>query len=410
MLNILWFLFFLLAFIASLYQWLVLGNSGIFNDIVQNLFKYANIAFEIALGLTGIMCLWLGLMKIAEKAGLVQLIAKGLSPLFERIMPSVPKNHPALGSITMNMVANMLGLDNAATPLGLKAMSDLQSINKSKDTASDAQIFFLVLNASSVTLLPMSIFMYRSQQGAPEPTMVFIPILLATACSTLAGFLYVSIAQRIKLWDPVILAYLSGFALVIGGTGYFLNQLPQEEMNRQSTLIGNLLLFSIVMTFLIAGFTQKVPLYETFVEGAKEGFTIAIKIIPYLVAMLIAIACLRASGLLDGILHIIKSGVTTIGWDTSFVDALPTALIKPFSGSGARGMMLETMQNHGVDSLPAVMATIIQGSTETTFYVIAVYFGSVGITKTRYAIPGGLFAEVAGVVAAILIGYWFFGQ
>ncbi|MEM9399980.1 MAG: nucleoside recognition domain-containing protein [Verrucomicrobiota bacterium] len=409
MLNILWLLFFVLSFFAALYQWLFMARPEIFNAIIQGIFKAAELGFELAIGLTGLMCLWLGLLRIAEKAGLVALIARGLTPLFQRIMPEVPKGHPAIGSITMNLVANMLGLDNAATPLGLKAMNDLQELNPKKDTASNAQIFFLVLNASSVTLLPMTIFMYRAKMGAAEPTSVFVPILLATTCSTLVGFLFVSLVQRIRLFDPIILAYLSGFALFIGGFTTYLVQLPQDQLNQQSTLIGNLILLSLITFFLVAGFYKKVPVYETFIEGAKEGFGVAIKIIPYLVAMLVAISALRASGVLDGILFLIEKAVIALGWDTSFVDALPTALMKPFSGSGARALMVETMEHHGVDSLAAQIATIIQGSTETTFYVLAVYFGSVGITRTRHAVAGGLIAELAGVVAAILIGYWYFG-
>lgn len=369
----------------------------------------AKLAVEISIGLMGVLCFWLGLFQVAEKAGLVHVISRGLTPLFRRLMPEVPANHPALGSVTMNLAANMLGLDNAATPMGLKAMRDLQTLNPSNHDASNAQILFLVLNASSVTLIPISIFMYRAQLGAADPTSVFIPILLATMASTFAGLLSVSIMQRIKLWDPVVLAYFAGFAIIMGCFIAALVQMPADLLAQRSSLWANVLIFSMIMLFLGTAFIKKIPVYDSFITGAKQGFGVSIKIIPYLVAMLVAIGVFRASGMLDVLVMGLANGAQALGLDPRFVDALPTALMKPLSGSGSRAMMLETMNTHGVDSFAGTLSAIIQGSTETTFYVLAVYFGAVGIRNTRHALACGLISDVAGIAAAIGVAYWFFG-
>ncbi|MBM3618008.1 MAG: hypothetical protein FJX23_05615 [Alphaproteobacteria bacterium] len=360
------------------------------------------------MGLVGVLCLWLGLFAVAKEAGLVQYIARGLAPLFRRLFPEVPENHPAQASMTMNMAANMLGLDNAATPLGLQAMRELQTLNPSSTIATNAQILFLVINTASVTLLPVTIFMYRAQLGAADPTSVFIPILLATAISTLAGILAVAAVQKLPIWDRVVLAYFGGFALLISAVGIYITGLPQAEQARQSALAGNFIIFSVIVGFLYAGWHKKVRVYEVFVEGAKEGFEVAIRIVPYLVAMLVAIGVLRASKALDGFLWLVAKAVGALGLNTDFVPALPTAVMKSFSGSGSRAMMLETMQHYGVDSFPALLAAILQGSSETTFYVVAVYFGAVGITRTRHAIACGLFADFVAIISSIVIGYAFF--
>ncbi|HUD31998.1 MAG TPA: nucleoside recognition domain-containing protein, partial [Variovorax sp.] len=359
--------------------------------------------------LFGTLTLWLGLLRIAEAAGLVAWLARLLGPLFRRLMPEVPAGHPALGLITMNFAANALGLDNAATPIGLKAMRELQTLNPRPGTASNAQILFLVLNASSLTLLPVTIFMYRAQQGAPDPTLVFLPILLATSASTLVGLLSVALVQRLRLWDPVVLAYLLPLALALGGFMALLATLSAAALAALSSLLGNLALFGMIVTFLVAGALRRVRVYDAFIEGAKEGFDVARHLLPYLVAMLCAVGVLRASGALDVALGGIRWLVAQTGWDARFVDALPTALVKPFSGSAARAMLIETMKTQGVDSFPALAAAVIQGSTETTFYVLAVYFGAVGIQRARHAVACALLAELAGVVAAITVCYWFFG-
>lgn len=409
MLHRIWLGFFLIAFFAGLWQWLILDDSAVFQRMVQSTFDMSKLSVELSIGLIGTLAFWLGLMKLAECSGLVDKLARGLSPLFCRLMPEVPKGHPAMGSMTMNLSANVLGLDNAATPLGLKAMQDLQSLNPQKDTASNAQILFLVLNTSSVTLFPITVFLYRAQQGASDPTSVFIPILIATCCSTLAGLLAVSWVQKIRLWERVTMLYIGGFvAFLLAFIGYF-TTLTIDELQRQSSLVGNLLIFSAIVGFLSIAHFKQVNIYETFIEGAKQGFDVAVKIIPYLLAMLVAIGVLRASGALEGIIWMLREGVALLGMDTRFADALPTAIMKPFSGSGARAMMLETMDTHGVDSFAAYLASVIQGSTETTFYVLAVYFGSVGIRHTRHAIACGLTADLAGIIAAISVGYWFFG-
>ncbi|MCW8883883.1 MAG: spore maturation protein [Motiliproteus sp.] len=409
MLHRLWLSFFVIAFAAGCFQWLWLDDAAVFQRIVQSTFDMSSLSVELAIGLIGTLAFWLGIMKLAEASGLVARLARALSPLFSRLMPEVPPNHPAMGSMTMNLSANVLGLDNAATPLGLKAMQDLQQLNPVKDTASNAQILFLVLNTSSVTLFPITIFLYRAQQGASDPTSVFIPILIATCCSTLAGLLMVSWVQKIRLWEQVTLLYLGGFvALLLAFIGYF-STLTIDELQRQSSLVGNLLIFSAIVGFLLCAHRKGINIYETFIEGAKQGFEVAITIIPYLLAMLVAIGVLRASGALDGFVWLLRELIVFVGLDGRLADALPTAIMKPFSGSGARAMMLETMNSHGVDSFAAYLSSVIQGSTETTFYVLAVYFGSVGIRHSRHAIVCGLTADLAGIIAAITVGYWFFG-
>ena len=409
MLNGLWLGFFLIAAVAALGRWLIGGDPTVFAAMVESLFAMARLAVEVMVLLFGTLTLWLGLLRIAEAAGLVAWMARLLGPLFRRLMPEVPAGHPALGLITMNFAANALGLDNAATPIGLKAMRELQTLNPHPTTASNAQILFLVLNASSLTLLPVTIFMYRAQQGAPDPTMVFLPILLATSASTLVGLFSVALVQRLKLWDPVVLAYLVPGALVLGGFMALLGTLSAAALAALSSLMGNLALFGIVIAFLLVGALRGVRVYEQFIEGAKEGFDVAKNLLPYLVAMLCAVGVLRASGALEFVLRGVRWLVGLTGWDTRFVDALPTALVKPFSGSAARAMLIETMKSQGVDSFPALAAAVIQGSTETTFYVLAVYFGAVGIQRARHAVGCALAAEFAGVVAAIVVSYWFFG-
>jgi spore maturation protein SpmA len=409
MLNRLWLGFFLTAALAALARWLVGGDSGVFAAMIGSLFDMAKLSVEVMILLFGTLTLWLGLLRIAERAGLIEALARLLGPLFRRLMPEVPAGHPAIGLITLNFAANALGLDNAATPIGLRAMRELQTLNPSEDTASNAQILFLVLNASSLTILPVSIFMYRAQQGAHDPTLVFLPILLATTASTVTGFLSVAIVQRLKLRDPVVLIWLLSFAVLFGGFIALLATLPAASLAPLSSLAGNLVLFAIVIAFLVAGAWRKVPVYESFVEGAKQGFEVARDLLPYLVAMLCAIGVLRASGVLDFALDGIRWLAAASGVDTRFVDALPTALVKPFSGSAARAMLIETMKTHGVDSFPALVAATVQGSTETTFYVLAVYFGAVGIKRARHAVGCALLADLAGVIASIAVCYWFFG-
>ncbi len=409
MLNGLWLGFFLVAALAALGRWLVGGDPGVFAAIVESLFAMARLAVEVMVLLFGTLTLWLGFLRIAEAAGLVGWLARLLGPLFRRLMPGVPAGHPALGLITMNFAANALGLDNAATPIGLKAMRELQRLNPDPVAATNAQILFLVLNASSLTLLPVTIFMYRAQQGAADPTLVFLPILLATSASTLAGLLAVAAVQRLRLWDPVVLAYLVPGALLLGGFMALLGGLSAAAIAALSSLMGNLVLFAVIVAFLVAGAVRRIKVYECFIEGAKDGFDIAKNLLPYLVAMLCAVGVLRASGALDAALAGLRWLVEMGGWDTRFVDAMPTALVKPFSGSAARAMLIETMQSQGVDSFPALVAATIQGSTETTFYVLAVYFGAVGIQRARHAVACALAAEAAGVAAAVAVCYWFFG-
>ncbi len=408
MINKLWFSLVAIAFIGIVGN-LLQGNTEVINQSVASLFEMAQLSFDIALGLVGILSLWLGLLRLGERAGMVQLLGNILAPLFHRILPEIPKNHPSLGHITMNMAANVMGLDNAATPMGLKAMESLQQLNPQKDTASRAQTLFLVLNSSSLTVFPVTIFMYRAQMGAISATDVFIPILIATGASSITGFLVTSLVLRLKIWQPVVLAYLGGAIVGVSALAFYFSQLPAEELSRQSSLWGNGLLLVAVFGLIFSAARKRVAVFEEFVEGAKEGFHLAIKILPYLVAMLVMIGLLRASGALGLLLDLIRSLVNFIGWDARFVEALPTALMKPLSGSGARAMMLDAMNEFGVDSFVGHLVAIVQGSTETTFYVLAVYFGSVGIRHARTAIWCALSADLAGIIAAILVGYLFFG-
>jgi len=401
--------FFLVAFALALVKTVFLGEAQVFADMMRATFDTAKTAFEIALGLTGVMTLWLGIMRIGERGGFLHLLTRFLTPLFRRLFPEVPAHHPALGSVTMNMAANMLGLDNAATPIGLKAMRELHELNPSKDTASNAQILFLVINASSVTIFPITIFTYRAQQGAADPTDVFIPILIATYASTMAGLIATAIVQKINLLDRVVLGYLGAITAAVAGIVFYFIQLPHETMLRQSSIVSNFLLFSLIAVFIIGAARKKVHVYDAFIDGAKEGFNIAVSIIPYLVAMLVAIGVFRASGALDMLLGAVRWLVNLLGVDNRFVEGLPTAFMKPLSGSGARAMMVETMQTYGADSFAGRLASVIQGSTETTFYVLAVYFGSVGIRYARHAVACALIADLAGIVVAIFATYLFFG-
>ncbi|MEL4279829.1 MULTISPECIES: nucleoside recognition domain-containing protein [Shewanella] len=408
MLNRVWLVFFLTSLLAMAVQ-LFNGHIDVLANAVEALFASAKLAAEIALGLVGVLSLWMGLMRIGEKAGVVGAIAFVFEPLLRRLMPEVPKGHPAFGSMTMNLTANVFGLDNAATPLGLKAMQDLQSLNPVKTVATNAQILFLVLNTSSVTLVPVTVFLYRAQQGAAAPADIFLPILLATSASTLAGLLIVAVVQRLSLLNAVVLGYGAVLLSALVASGFYLMTLTADAIGTVSTALGNGVLLLLVFSFVLVAGVRKVAIYDEFIEGAKAGFNQSIQLIPYLLAMLLAIGLLRASGALDYLLQLIASGVSLFGFDTRFVDAMPTALMKPFSGSGARAMMLETMAHHGVDSFAGRLAAIFQGSTETTFYVLAVYFGSVGIRHGRHALACGLTADFAGICAAIAVCYWFYG-
>lgn len=408
MLNLIWVSFFLVAFVLALWQSLVLGQGEIWTQLISSTFASAKTAFTISLNLTGILCLWLGLLKVAEKSGITAVLAKALRPLFRKIMPEVPADSPAMGSMIMNIAANVLGLDNAATPMGLKAMDQLQTLNPHKDRASNAQILFMVINSSAVTLIPITILMYRSELGAANPSAVFMPILFATSLSTLAGFLAVAVVQRLNVFDRVVMAYLGGFILFIGVVAFYFCSLPETERLSVSANCGNFLLFAVIVAFIGAGVVKKLNVYETFVSGAKEGFEIAVRIIPYLVAMLVAIAVFRASGALDFLVDGFAAVFGWLGIDTGFVAALPTALLKPLSGSGARAMMIETMTTYGADSFPAFVSAVVQGSTETTFYVLAVYFGAVKITKVGAALPCALFADFVGIASAICFSYLFY--
>ena len=425
-LNYIWVGFFLVGFLVALFRVLgyyfrdfflehfnllfTLADRDVFSAIVQSTFDMAKTSVEVSIYLIGVMTLWLGIMKIGERAGAVNTLSRLMNPFFSRIFPGIPRNHPAMGSIMMNFSANMLGLDNAATPLGLKAMKELQEVNADQTKASDSQIMFLVLNTSSLTLIPISILAMRVACGAKVPTDVFIPIILATYFSTMTGLIYVAIRQRINLFNKVILAYLSGITAIIAGIIWYLSRLPQPMMESRTGFAGNFLLFLVIIVFIILGIRKKINLYETFIEGAREGFEVAVKIIPYLVAMLVAVGVFRASGSLDFLVGGIGSFVALFGADTRFVDALPVAFMKPLSGSGARGLMVETMNHFGPDSFAGRLACVMQGSTETTFYTVAVYYGAVNIRNTRYTIPGGLIADLAGVIASIFIVYLFFGK
>jgi spore maturation protein SpmA/spore maturation protein SpmB len=407
-LNYIWIAFIIIAFIIGMARLIFFGDTGIFPAMMNNTFDMAKTGFEISLGLTGVMTMWMGLMRVGEKGGIVTLLARAVGPLFRRLFPEIPKDHPAAGSIIMNLAANMLGLDNAATPLGLKAMTELQEINKEKDTASNAMIMFLVLNASGLTIIPVSIMVYRAQMGAANPSDVFIPILLSTFCAAMAGIISVSLFQKINLFNKVILVYLGGFTLLVSGIIWYFSTISQEEINTISSLAGNLILFVIIVSFILLAFYKKINVYETFIDGAKDGFMITVKIIPYLVAILVAVGLFRTSGAMDYLVGGIGKLVAAVGIDNGFVNALPTAFMKPLSGSGARGMMVDTMKQFGADSFVGRLSCIFQGATDTTFYIVAVYFGSVSIRKTRYAITCGLIADLAGAIAAIFVAYLFF--
>ncbi len=426
-LNYIWIAFFLLAAICSIAQ-CFMGNTEVFADIINSTFDNSKTAFEISLGLTGVLSLWMGVMKIGEKGGMVNLLSKVLSPVFTRLFPGIPKGHPATGHIFMNLAANMLGLDNAATPLGLKAMESMQELNKERNaegvrqgtitvaqaeeknaTATNPMIMFLVLNTSGLTIIPVSIMVYRAQLGAAQPTDVFVPILLATFVSTLVGVIIVSLFQRINLLKPVLLGTLGGLCILVAAIIWTFSKMDKDTMDMASTLAANIILFGIILSFIISGIVKKVNVYEAFIEGAKDGFATAVRVIPYLVAILVAIGVFRASGGMDLLIGSINKCVAAFGGNTDFVAALPTAIMKPLSGSGARGMMVDTMTTYGADSFAGRLACVFQGSTDTTFYILAVYFGSVGIRNTRHAVTCGLMADIAGIIAAIAIAYMFFG-
>ncbi len=407
-LNYIWITFFLTAFIVAVVRLIFLGDTEVFPAIINSTFDSSKTAFEISLGLTGVLSLWMGIMRIGEQGGVIGVFSRLLSPLFTKLFPEIPKGHPVTGSIFMNLAANMLGLDNAATPLGLKAMEGLQELNPKKDTASNPMIMFLVLNTSGLTLIPISIMVYRAQLGAAQPTDVFVPILLATFFSTLAGIIAVSLYQRINLLNRTILLFLGGTSLVIAGIIYFFSMLSRQQIDIYSTTTANVFLFVIIIGFIVAGMRKKINVYDAFVEGAKEGFTTAVRIIPYLVAILVAIGVFRVSGCMDYLIEGIANLVSLCGINSDFVGALPTALMKPLSGSGARGLMVDAMNTYGADSFVGRLSCIFQGSTDTTFYILAVYFGSVGVVRTRHAVPCGLLADLAGIIAAILICYLFF--
>ncbi|HOR40244.1 MAG TPA: nucleoside recognition domain-containing protein [Paludibacteraceae bacterium] len=407
-LNYIWIGFFLIAFVVALFKLLVFGDMTIFPNIMNSTFEYAKMGFELSLGLTGVMTLWLGVMKIGENGGAIKLLSKGISPLFNKLFPEIPKNHPVHGSMVMNIAANMLGLDNAATPLGLKAMNELQELNKTKDTASNPMIMFLVLNTSGLTIIPISIMVYRAQMGAADPSDIFIPILLSTFVSTLAGIIAVSIAQKINLFTKTILLYLGSITLLLTGVIWGFSVLSSEKLNMVSSVAANIILFSIIIGFILLAIRKKINVYDSFIEGAKDGFSIAVKIIPFLVAILVGIGVFRASGAMDSLMSGIAWLFTSIGLNANFVEALPVAFMKPLSGAGARGLMIDAMNQHGVDSFVGRLACTFQGATDTTFYIIAVYFGSVGIRKVRHAVTCGLIADLAGLIAAIFIAYLFF--
>lgn len=408
-LNYIWVSFFILAFVIALARMVFMGDMEVFPAMMNSTFDSSKTAFEISLGLTGVLSLWLGIMKIGEQGGVINVLARMLSPVFSKLFPDIPKGHPVTGSIFMNMAANMLGLDNAATPLGLKAMEQLQELNTRKDTATNPMIMFLVLNTSGLTLIPVSIMVYRSQLGAAQPTDIFIPILLATFFSTVAGLIITSIYQKINLLNKVMLLTLGGMAAIVSLIIWGFGQMSKDTMNVVSTSVANILLMTIIVLFIFAGLRKKVNVYDAFIEGAKDGFTTAVRIIPYLVAILVGIGVFRASGAMDMLVDGIGWCVSAVGGDNQFVGALPTALMKPLSGSGARGMMVDAMTTYGADSFVGRLSCIFQGSTDTTFYILAVYFGSVNIRYTRHAVACGLLADLAGVVAAIAIAYMFFG-
>ena len=407
-LNYIWIAFFLIGFIVALGQLIFAGNTQIFNEMINAVFANAKTGFEISLGLTGALTVWMGLLKVGEKGGVVAILGRLIGPLFEKLFPGLPKGHPAYGSIMLNISANMLGLDNAATPVGLKAMKEMHEVNPDKETASNAQIMFLVLNAAGLTIIPVSIIVYRTQLGAVNPADIFIPILISTFAASLTGMISVAIIQKINIFDKVILAYLGGLTAIIAGIIFYFSRLPKEEISTISTFTANFILMSIITTFIVLAVVKKVNVYDAFIEGAKEGFNIAIKIIPFLVAILVAIGIFRASGAMDFIIEGIAKFFAWLGVDTQFTGALPVAFMKPLSGSGARGLMIDAMTTHGADSFIGRLACTMQGTTDTTFYIVAVYFGAVGIKNTRYAIGCGLLADLAGFTTAILVAYLFF--
>ena len=408
-LNYIWIGFFVLTFVFALSETIFNGNFDVWSQIMSSSFDSAKTAFELSLGLTGVLSLWMGIMKIGEKGGVIPFFGKMVSPLFSRLFPGIPKGHPAMGSIFMNISANMLGLDNAATPLGLKAMQNMQDLNTKKDTATDAMLMFLVLNASGLVLIPIGIMTYRAACGAANPTDVFVPILIATFVATLVGIIGLCLKQRIKIFDRVIVSWLLGFAAVVVGIVWFFSTLTPEQMQRYSSFIANIILFGVIILFIGAGLKNKINVYENFIEGAKDGFKTAVMIIPYLVAILVAIGMFRASGAMGMITGGIAEFVHWLGFDAQWVEALPTALMKPLSGTGSRGMMVDVINQFGVDSFVARIAGCIQGSTDTTFYILAVYFGSVGIKHTRYAVPFALMADIVGSITGICVAYFFFG-
>jgi len=408
-LNYIWIAFFLIAFVVAACKLIFLGDLEVFNKIIAASFDSAKSGFEISLGLTGILTLWLGIMKIGEQGGVIQSFARLGAPVFSKLFPGIPQNHPVTGSIFMNISANLLGLDNAATPMGLKAMQQLQELNDKKDTASDSMIMFLCINASGLTLIPLTIMMYRAQMGAANPSDVFLPIMLATFTSTLVAILLVCMKQRINILQKNLLLFFGGMALLIGGMVWLFNSMPQEKVSLYSTLFANMLLFTIICGFIVAGMRKKINVYDAFIDGAKEGFKTAITIIPYLVAILVGIGIFRASGAMDFLIDGVRTGVAFVGLNTDFVEALPTILMKPLSGSGARGLMIDAMNTYGADSFVGRLASIVQGSTDTTLYVVALYYGSVAIKNTRYTVPYSLLADLAGAIAAIAMAYLFFG-
>ena len=408
-LNYIWIAFFLVAFVVALVRLIFMGDVEVFPAIMNSTFSSAKTAFEISLGLTGVLSLWLGIMRIGEKGGVVNVVARWLAPVFSKIFPDIPKGHPVTGTIFMNFAANMLGLDNAATPMGLKSMEQLQELNPKKDTATNPMIMFLVLNTSGLTLVPISVMVYRAQMGAAQPTDVFVPILLATFFSTIVGLIVTCLYQRINLFNRTLMLFLGALCTLVALIIWGFSAMPREQMDMVSSTFANVFLFSIITCFIIAGMRKKINVYDTFIEGAKEGFETAVRIIPYLVAILVAIGVFRASGAMDFLIDGIAWCVAALGGDTEFVGALPTALMKPLSGSGARGLMVDAMTTYGADSFVGRLACLFQGATDTTFYILAVYFGSVGIRKTRHAVTCGLLADLAGILSAIFICYLFFG-
>ena len=408
-LNYIWIAFFVIAFVVAVCKLIFMGDTGIFTEIMNSTFETAKLGFEISLGLTGVLSLWMGVMKIGERGGMVELFSRAATPLFSKLFPDIPKGHAASASMLMNISANMLGLDNAATPFGLKAMNELQEINRDKDSASNPMIMFLVLNASGLTLIPVTVMVYRAQMGAANPSDVFIPIMIATFVATLAGVIGVCMKQGINIFNKAILGFFGTLSLIIGGTVWLFNSMPQEQVSLYSGLIANALLFGIIIAFIVKGMRRKINVFDAFIDGAKDGFQTAVRIIPYLIALLVGIGVFRASGAMDFLMDAMKALVATLGVDNRWVDGMPTALMKPLSGSGARGMMIDTMKIFGADSFAGRLSSVLQGATDTTFYIVAVYYGAVNIKNSRYTVPYALLADLAGVVAAIFVSYLFFG-